>query len=324
VASTYTTRRAVPASFFGMPLGLVALGIAWQSATSVWALPHQIGATLIFIGSALWAYLFILYIAKWMQQRAAAEAEFEDPVQCCFVGLAGVVASLSSIGFAPYSPRVSLTLFALGAAWTIVFAVYRTGRLWMGGRSPETSTPVLYLPTVAGSFVSASAAAAQGHADWGQLLFGAGLFGWLAVESVLLHRLYTAEAMPPPLRPTLGIQLAPPAVAAVAYLNVGGGHPDLFAHALIGYALLQGLILLRLWPWLKAAGATPAWWGFSFGAAALPTAAIKLLAQGDGGPVSLMAPALFVVGNLVIVIIGLITIRLAVRGRLLPAPSVPS
>jgi tellurite resistance protein len=324
VASTHTTHSAVPASFFGIPLGFLALGIAWQAAARVWTLPHQIGAILVWVGSALWAYLFVLYIAKWLQQRTAAEAEFEHPVQCCFVGLAGVVASLASIGLAPYSSSLSLALFVLGGAWTIVFAVYRTGRLWMGGRKPETTTPILYLPTVAGSFVTASAATAQGYADWGQLLFGAGLFGWLAVESVLLHRLYTAEAMPPPLRPTLGIQLAPPAVAAVAYLNVGGGRPDLFAHALVGYALLQGLILLRLWPWIKAAGSTPAWWGFSFGAAALPTAAIKLVAQGDGGAVRLMAPALFVAGNLVIAIIALMTIRLLVQGRLLPPPAAPA
>lgn len=319
-----TARAAVPASFFGMPLGLVALGIAWQAAASVWALPHQIGAALVWVGSALWACFFVLDIIKWALQRAAAEEEFEHPVQCCFVGLAGVVASLSSIGLARYVPRVSLALFILGAAWTIVFAVYRTGRSWMGGRKSESTTPILYLPMVAGGFVSASAAAAQGHADWGQLLFGAGLFVWLAIESVLLHRLYTAEAMLPPLRPKLGIELAAPAVAAVAYLNVGGGHPDLFAHALIGYALLQSLILLRLWPWLKVAGPTPAWWAFSFGAAALPTAAIKLLAEGDSGPVGLMASTLFVAGNFVIAIIGVMTLRLLFRGQLLPPASAPS
>lgn len=324
MAHTDLARREVPASFFGMPLGVLALGIAWQAAANVWALPHQIGATLVWFGSALWVLLFVLYIAKWVRQRAAAEAEFDHPVQCCFVGLAGVVASLASIGLEPYVPTVSLVMFILGATWTVVFAVYRTGRLWMGGRKPEATTAVLYLPTGAGSFVSASAAVAHGHMEWGQLFFGAGLFAWLAIESVLLHRLYTAEPMPAALRPTLGIQLAPPAVAAVAYLNVGSGLPDLFAHALMGYALLQALVLIGLWPWLRAAGASAGWWGFSFGAAALPTAAIKLVAHGDHGAVSQMAPALFVVANVVIALIALMTIRLLVRGRLLAVASAPT
>jgi hypothetical protein len=67
------------------------------------------------------------------------------------------------------------------------------------------ASAVLYLPTVAGSFVTAITASSLGFADWGRLAFGAGLFSWLAVESVLLHRLSTVTALQPALRPTLGI-----------------------------------------------------------------------------------------------------------------------
>ncbi len=312
---------AVPASFFGMPLGLLALGVAWRSASGIWPLPSAAGEGLIFGGAFLWAVLFVLYLAKWVWMRYAAQAELEHPVQCCFVGLVGVVASMASIGAAPHSRAMAMALFALGGAWTLVFAVYRTGRLWMGGRKPESTTAVLYLPSVAGGFVTASAAATLGHPDWGQLAFGAGFFAWLAIESALLIRLYTAASLPAPLRPTLGIQMAPPVVGAVAYLNVGSGTPDLFAHALLGYGILQAMILLRLWPWLRAAGPTPAWWAFSFGAAALPTAAIKLVAAGDTGAVAVLAPWLFAAGNLVIAAIAAVTIFLMSTGKLLATPA---
>jgi tellurite resistance protein len=307
-----------------MPLGLLALGIAWRSAAGIWPVPLQIGEVLIWAGALLWAFLFIAYLAKWVWQRVAAEAEFEHPVQCCFVGLVGVVASLASIGLAPQLRGLSFGLLILGVAWTLAFGIYRTGRLWMGERKPETTTPILYIPTVAGSLITGSGSAALGYADWGQLAFGAGVFAWLAIESVLLHRLYTATSLPPALRPTLGIQVAPPAVAAVAYLNVGSGAPDIFAHALVGYALLQALILIRLWPWLREAGPTPAWWGFSFGAAALPTAAIKLVAQGDNGAVATLAPYLFAAGNLVIAAIAVVTVGLALSNELLPTPLPPN
>jgi tellurite resistance protein len=88
------------------------------------------------------------------------------------------------------------------------------------------------------------------------------MFSWLAIESVLLHRLYTASALAPALRPTLGIQIASPAVATVAYLNVSTGGADTIAHALIGYAILQALIVMRIFPWLREAGLTPAWWSW--------------------------------------------------------------
>jgi tellurite resistance protein len=313
--------KIIPASFFGMPLGLIALGLAWRSAAAVWRVPLLIEESLIWGGSLLWMYFFLLYLAKWLWHRAAAESEFKDAVQCCFVGLAGVVALLASIGLAPQVPKLAFVLFLLGSVWTLVFALYRTGRLWMGGRKPEATTPILYLPTVAGSFVFASAATGMGHPDWGQLAFGTGLFAWIAIESVLIHRLYTVAELPPALRPTLGIQLAPSSVAAVAYLNVTGNGPDLLGYGLIGYALLQALVLARMWPWLRAAGPTPAWWGFSFGAAALPTAALKLLARGDTGTVGALAPWLFAVGNLVVAAIIVMTISLLIRGRLLPVPS---
>jgi tellurite resistance protein len=312
--------KIVPASFFGMPLGLIALGLAWRSAAAVWRVPPLIEESLIWGGSLLWMCLFMVYLAKWLWHREAAEREFKDAVQCCFVGLAGVVALLASIGLAPYGPKLAFALFLLGSVWTLVFALYRTGCLWMGGRKPESTTPVLYLPTVAGSFVFASAATSMGHPDWAQLAFGAGVLAWIAIESVLIHRLYTAAELPPALRPTLGIQLAPPSVAAVTYLNITGGGPDIFVHALIGYALLQALILVRMGSWLWAAGPTPAWWAFSFGVAALPTAALKLLARGDTGAVGVLAPWLFTVGNLVIAAIALMTIRLLIGGRLLPVP----
>lgn len=315
--SSGPARRVIPASFFGMPLGIVALGLAWRAGSAIWGLPNGIADSLIGIGTTLWLALLLVYAAKWIWRRPEAAVEFEHPIQCCFVGLVGVVALLISIGLSPVSRVLSVAFFVLGASWVIVFAVYRTGRLWKGDRSPESTTPVLYLPTVAGMLVTASAAATLGYQDWGQIAFGAGLFSWLAIESVLLHRLYTASPLAPALRPTLGIQIAPPAVAAVAYLNVGGG-ADIVSHALIGYAILQGLVVMRLFPWIREAGSTPAWWGFSFAAAALPTAAMKMVAAGDAGATAALAPYLFVAGNLAIAAIVVITASLIVKGRLLP------
>lgn len=121
-------------------------------------------------------------------------------------------------------------------------------------------TPVLCLPRVASSFVTAASLGALGLADWGQAFFGAGLFSWLAIESVLIHRLLTADPLPPPLRPTLGIQLAPAPVGALAYLAVTQGPPDILAHALLGYGVLQALVLVRLLPWIAKQPFAPTYW----------------------------------------------------------------
>ena len=269
--------------------------------------------------SVVWIVLMILFALKWVLAPSEAVAETRHPVQCCFVGLIGVATMLIALGLLPYSRLAGEVIFGIGAAFTIAFALWRTGVLWQGGRDPATTTPVLYLPTVAGSFVLATVAASLGYPDWGQLAFGAGLFSWLAIESVLLHRLYTVTTLPPALRPTLGIQLAPPVVGAVAYLSVTSGPPDMLAHALIGYGLLQGLLLLRLLPWIMQQPFTPSYWAFTFGATALATAPLRMIERGDSGAIALIAPYLFGAANIIVALIALATLGLAVstaRSRL--------
>jgi tellurite resistance protein len=301
--------RTIPAALFAIPLGIVALGLAWQTAESIWSEPKWVSDTLIWFGATVWIFLLIGYLGKWLLRRADAMAELEHPIQSCYIGLAGVVSLLASIGFSTTYRTLALGCFCFGIAWTLLFAIYQTGRFWMGNAKPETLTPILYLPTVAGAFVCASACAAMGYVDWGKIAFGGGLLTWFATESVVLLRLYTATPVLPPLRPAMGLQFAAPAVGAVAYLSVGGGTPDIFAYTLIGYALLQALILIRLLPWLLQAGLTPAWWSFSFGAASLPLAAMKLVAHRDVGAIATLAPYLFIAGNIVISAIATVTIK---------------
>jgi tellurite resistance protein len=313
-----STMPAVPASFFGMVLGLAGLATAWRAAHEAWGLPAVIGEALAAAAVAVWAIVLALYALKWLVTREAAAREAADPVQCCFIGLAGVATMLAAEAVMPYARSAAEALLALGAAFTLAFAVWRTGGLWRGGRDPATTTAVLYLPTVAGSFVCATVSSALGLEDWGQLFFGCGLFSWLAIESVLLHRLLTAPALADPLRPTLGVQLAPPNVGAVAYLSVTHGPPDVFAHALLGYGCLQALILLRLAPWIWRGSFSPGYWAFTFGATALATAPLEMILRGDRGAVSFIAPATFGLANLVVGFAAIGTLWLLFRGRLVP------
>ncbi|HEX8235394.1 MAG TPA: dicarboxylate transporter/tellurite-resistance protein TehA [Abditibacteriaceae bacterium] len=310
----------VPASFFGIVLGLAGLGGSWRVAHRLWGLPAVVGEMLMLAAAATWALLLVLYVTKWLLARQDALREVGDPIQCCFIGLVGVATMLIALAVLPYSRVAAIILFAVGALFTLSFAVWRTGGLWHGGRDDSTTTPVLYLPTVAGAFVTANTAAALGFPDWGQLAFGAGAFSWLAIESVLLHRLYMAPTLPLALRPTLGIQLAPPAVGAMAYLGVTTGPPHLLAHAPLGYGLLQALVLLRLLPWIREQHFVPSYWAFSFGATALSTATLAMVERGDAGAVVFLAVPIFVSVNCVIGALIIGTLRLAMQHRLQPKP----
>jgi tellurite resistance protein len=248
----------------------------------------------------------------------------QHPVQSSFAALGPVSSLLAAQLLEPYAHTLALGLFGVAALAQLALGVYLHGRLWQGGRKPELITPAIYLPTVAPSFVAGTAAAAFGFHQLGELLFGAGVLSWLALESLILHRAAVHEPLPEALRPILGVQLAPPVVGGVTYLSLSSGTPDLFALALLGYGLYQALLLLRLLPWIRQQAFVPGYWAFSFGVAALPTMVLRMLERGAAGPLEWAAPVLFIAANVIIGVLVVKTVGLLVQGKLLPASATPA
>ncbi len=281
-------------------------------------MPIWIGKAIMLLAVTVWLVLLLLYVGKWLWALEDAFTEFEHPVLCCFVGLVPVSTVLVVLAIAPYARTIAIALFVIAAISQLSFGVYRSGRLWMGGCEPEMTTPILYLPTVAGGFVSAIIASALGYREGGALFFGMGIFSWLTLESIIMQRLYLLEVLPKSLRPTLGLQLAPPTVGCVAYLSITSGQFDIFAQILFGYGLLQAMILLRLLPWLCQQPFSASYWAFTLGVAALSLASLRFVERGTTNMMEGLAVLLFIGANIVIGSIALGTVKLLLRGKLIP------
>ncbi len=282
--------------------------------------PAWVGEVLSLLGVAVWATWLVFYAARWLHDRDTVFAEARDPISSFFAALAPVATMIASVGLAPHWPDGAWVMALAGLVGTTLFAVWGVGGLWMGDRAFEATTPILYMPTVGGGFVAAITCAAFGMTELGLLFFGAGLLSWLTLESVVIHRLIL-RTLPVPLRASLGLHLAPPAVACVAYLAVTDGPPDRLAQILFGYALLHALVMVRLVPWLRQQPFSPAAWAYTFGVSALPLAALRLTERGLAGPSAFLAVPLFVAANLIIGWIALRTLGLLLRGKLLPVRS---
>ena len=314
------THRSIPASFFGMILGLVGLGSSWRVAARLWHLPAQVGEAIMAVSLAVWAILTAAYWYKWLMHRQAAIEELSHPIHCCFIGLAPSSTVLMAIVLAPHAHSLAMVAFVGGSIGQVAFGVWRFGGMLEGDRQLSTTTPVIYLPSVAGNFIVSIAAGQVGLPSWGILFFGVGLFSWFALESIVVNRLLNAEALPLALRPTLGIQLAPPVVAAVACMSNTQGTPDLLVQAAWGYGLVQLLLMLRLLPWILKQPFTPSYWAFSFGVTALSTGALMMTERGVTGAVAQMAPVVFVFTNLVMLILVVGTLVRIAQDKLLPPP----
>lgn len=314
-----TQRGPMPVAFFGIAVGLLALANAWHVAVQIWPLPAGIADTLTVAALGVWVAVSVAYAYKWFAYRDEALAELKHPLQSSFAALAPVSAMLAAIALLNYSRSAAVALFVAAVVAQLALGVHLHGGFWKGGRQPETVTPAIYLPAVASNFVAATGAAVFGWPHVGALFFGAGVLSWLALESLILHRAAVHDALPEAVRPVLGIQLAPPVVGGVAYLSLTAGAPDLVAQILLGYGLYQALLLLRLLPWIRQQGFAPSYWAFSFGVAALPTMAMRMLERGATGPVEWLAPVLFVLANVVIGILVVRTVGRLMDGTLVPA-----
>jgi len=307
-----------PASFFSINLGLTGLGAGWRIASDLWHFPTWIGETILGVDGAIWVLLLIGYIAKMVFRFSNFREEFQHPVSCCFIGLIPTSGMLIAVAAHRYAPVASEMLFIASLVLQIVFAVHRTGTLWQGNRQSSDTSPVAYLPTVAGGFVAATAAANFGYHDLGVFAFGLAAFTWFAYESVILRRLLETPSMVLPLRPVIGIFFAPPLVGGVAYLSLTSGRPDFMAKAMLGYGLFMALVIIRLLPWWREQQFAPSYWAFTFAISALPIMLMMFLKRGEGGFYEWLAIGAFVAANVLIGAIFVGTVWLLLSGKMFP------
>lgn len=282
---------------FSVVLGLVGLGNSWHMAHLLWGYPVWVGHGVHATAVLVWLVFLMRYTVKWVRDPRAAKAEACHPVQGHLVALVPISSMLIALAIRPLSQALATAIFLPGLMGWLLLLLGQSGRVFMQGGAQTHPTHALYIPWVAGNFSAALVSSSLGWAGWDQMFFGAGVLSWLVLESVVLQRLLTADPLPAAMRASFGIQLAPPAVGLVAYLAVASEPSALVVHMLLGYAVLQVLVLLRLLPWICAQGWSMSYWAVSFGATALALGAQRGLAHSATAPVSALAHLLFYMAN---------------------------
>ncbi|MGR6981658.1 dicarboxylate transporter/tellurite-resistance protein TehA [Testudinibacter sp. P27/CKL/0425] len=306
----------VPVNYFGITLGLFSLGLAWHHAAAMFPdFPQWIDGSIALIGGVIWLLLLGAYIAKWFVARQSAEQELHHLVMCCFISLIPITAMLFGMQLLHREPPLGLALIIAGTIGQLLFAAYRSAGLWRGIHQAEATTPVIYLPTVAANFVSATALAELGYPSWGMLFFGMGLISWVTLEPAVLQRLRNLSPLDAAVRPIIGIQLAPAFVAGNTYFHLNGGAVDSVSLLLTGYGLLQFWFRARLFPWIYANGFSIGFWGFSFGLGSMANVGLYLCHPAAEAGIGVLGMGLFIVGNLGIALLVVGTLIRIAQGR---------
>ena len=312
----------VPPNFFAMPLGIAGLGEAWEAARPVLGLPRAVPNAFLAAAALLWLVLVVAYLAQGFPRILA---DLRDPVLSPFTSLAVITPMVPAAALAEANLTAARVVVVVFAAATIALGGFLTGQWVVGELDQGVAHPGYFLPTVAGGLVASYATAEVQLHSLAEALFGIGVLCWLLLGSLILNRLFFTRTLPPPLMPTLAIELAPPAVAGLAWFALNGGTIDLPARVLGGYAVLMALVQLRFLPVYRRLHFSPGFWAFTFSyAAATGDALCWIRITALPGRTALSIAALVLITGLVGVI-AIRTARLALRGQLLPAaPPAPA
>ncbi len=304
----------LPLGLFAAPMGLRGLGLAWRLAAETLGAPAPLGEGLLAVGTLAWLLLLALHGWRGVRHPSALRGDLTHPVRGAFAGAASIGAMLVAGGLGPYAPVAGHALWALGAAAHLVIAALTLRALLAAPREVATLTPVLLIPLV-GNIVAPIIGVGFGEATLGWACFGVGAFLWLALHPILLARLVAGPPLPPPLRPTLAILLAPPALGAIALAQLGGGH-GVGPLALWGAAVVVALaLLLNLRDFLLLPFSLSAW-SYTFPAAAFAIATMEVVAAHAPG----WAPAswgVLAAASVIVAVVAAGTVRRALSGALL-------
>ena len=265
----------IPLNLFGASFGIAGLAGTWTIAAGQHRVPGWVGEALLVVAGVVWLVTTAAYVAWAIGHRPAFRADVTDPVAAPFAALAVIVpVLLAAGGIAPRAPVAGAVVVDVFVALTVAHGSWFVGRLLRGRIDVDLLHPGYFLPTVAGGLVSAEAAATVGQHMLGEVLFGYGLISWLVLGPMVLARLLLRPALPAPLIPTLAIQVAPAAVASLAYVALEGPGLDPVLAALAGFGLLMVLAqLAQTGAHLRLPFRT-SHWAFTFSWAAVAGAAL--------------------------------------------------
>jgi tellurite resistance protein len=265
-------------NFFGMPLGLAGLGEVWTTLADHHHAPALVGELLLLLSAAVWLMLVITYLAHVLPRPSEVAAALLDPVAAPFASLALITPMLlAGQGLYPRAAVAGRVLTDVFLVLTVLLGGWLTGQWIYGSVDLDRFHPGYFLPTVAGGLIGSAAAAQVGQRLLSEVMFGLGLLCWIMLGSVILGRLLLRPMLPAPLQPTLAIEVAPAAVASLAWFALNGGRIDVVTALLAGYGLLMVLAQLRLLPVYLRLPFMPSTWSFTFSWAAVATVGLTWL-----------------------------------------------
>ena len=306
----------LPAALFGAVLGLAGLGLAWRNAAAVFGLPSAVGEAILVLGAAAFVLLATFYAAKLVQAPAAVLTELMHPGQSSFFGTITISFALMAATALPWSRPLAEILWAVGAALqaTLIVAVFRN---WIAQPMQLDHVHPGWFILMVGIVVGVPTGVALGHNELSWACLALGTLSAVMLYPIVLFRLFFHAPLPPTLRPTLFVLIAPPALIFSAYVSLDGGVLDAFAHGLLFAGLFFTVLVLSLPRLFLGLSFAVSWWAYTFPLDAMTVAALTYHAKIGTTASAVVSGSLLVLTTAIVVVVFARTLAAMRNGTLL-------
>lgn len=305
-----------PLAVFPPILGLFGLGLAWRRAAEIFPVPEEIGELMLVAVSLLFLFAAQGYLLKLIRRPGALIEDLQTMPSRAGASAGSISGMLLATALVPYSWSLAGGMLLVAVTAHTLIALVVLVALAPAPSTRRQITPVWHL-TFVGFILAPLAAIPLGASLISEGIVVATLP--LAIVIWIGHaRLVRRVPVPPPLRPTLAIHLAPLCIFGIVTAMLGLTRLATGAGWL---ALLGAAVLVLRSPSLTVTGFGPLWGAFTFPLAAFVNLMLALTPVGD--VFRNVGAAVLIAATIVIPIIALKVIAMWATGGLAPTNAVP-
>lgn len=272
--------RYFPTALFASVMGLSGVTVALRQYEEMTDLA-AIGSNLFLILAVL---MFIVnlgvLIMRIVNFPEDIHAELKHPVKMNFYGAVSISFLMMGLVLYDMSELLSLFVWGIGALLQLLLTLYLLTRLmWTLEFKLEQFNPVWFLPIV-GNIVVPLAGVYHVGSEINWMFFSLGLIFTIFYFTFFFNRMFFHGPLPPMLRPTVFILLAPPAIAVMSFYNLTG-EVNTLTYVLYGFVFYLGLLLLVQIRGFLSVPFFVSWWAMLFPTAAVTNASFIMYEATD-------------------------------------------
>jgi tellurite resistance protein len=261
-----------PVTFFATVMGLAGMTLALHVVEARFGWGSSSSTLSLWVTIVDFIVLAAVYLLKALRYPQAVVAEWHHPVKMAFFPAISISLLLIATALREQRPELALGVWCVGAIAQggLTLAVISG---WIGRRpfQPMHISPAWFIPAV-GNVIVPVAGVPFGFVELSWLFFSTGVLFWIVLLTLVMNRLIFHDPLPGRLLPTLGVLIAPPAVAFLAWLQLNGGEIDAFARILYNASLVFAAIVALQAPGFAKLPFALSWWALSFPVAGLTLA----------------------------------------------------